>query len=308
MEDMARDGLYQCGSRPSLLDRHAWALLPASMEPQQSPSGRFVVRPWSDYLHLKHGALRFNNMLLYDVWRSVTHLNLQLDTAGPNHEDTAHGHVLFSLSNKRANFPNAGTMCELVQLCRLLGDRLEGLSVAMCLPELVVPHVPRFVHDIARLCWNMQVIEVEDTQCEHFAQMSRDDFRYLLSAAETDRPAGEQLVTEHDHLHTLVLRKRSVLPWFKEYVASEMALDPEKCIGSRETGPEYGGDIPGMSQGLVLANEQTAQFNEASLFAMIMRREFPSLQTAHVDLRGPMLRTSHTFATPEHLFANTGEV
>ncbi|KAI0642867.1 hypothetical protein C8Q79DRAFT_980367 [Trametes meyenii] len=297
LEDMDRDGLYPCGSRPSLWDRHAWALVPADSEPNLSLQGHSVVRPWSDDVHLKCGVLRFNNTLLYDVWRSVTHLKLQLDATDPDREDTRHGHELFSLSNKRANFPNAGTLCELVQLCRLLGDRLEGLSVTMCLPELVVPHVPRFVHDVARICSKLQAFEVEDTQCEHFARMPHDDFRYLLSAAETDRPAGERLITEHDHLRALVLRKRSVLPWYDEYAASEMALDPEQHTGSREV--ECGGGVANPPKESPPANEQTPVFDEASLLALIMRQEFPSLRVAQVVIGGPEFRTSHALAMPK---------
>ncbi|KAI0775597.1 hypothetical protein BD413DRAFT_491431 [Trametes elegans] len=53
-------------------------------------------------------------------------------------------------------------------LARLVGDRLVSLVISMCWPELVVPHIPETVHVLVRRLPKLQLLGIEDVQCDFF--------------------------------------------------------------------------------------------------------------------------------------------
>ncbi|KAI0352559.1 hypothetical protein OH77DRAFT_1428241 [Trametes cingulata] len=150
--------IYQCGSRPYLSNRLAWALV------RNTVGDGYIIQRWVEQLHAGL-ALRFRNSVPQNVWMNLTRLKLQLDD---RREGDEHGHALFTGRNLRKSYPNHTTEREIMAVCRYLGDRLVGLSVVMCLPELVVPHVPRLVHGIIRNCPKLRTLGIEDLQCEYF--------------------------------------------------------------------------------------------------------------------------------------------
>ncbi len=67
----------------------------------------------------------------------------------------------------------------MVNVCRALGEKLVGLSISMCKPELTVPHLPRFVHEIVCACTSLQSFGLEDVRCCDF------DDDHMVSAASS---------------------------------------------------------------------------------------------------------------------------
>lgn len=78
------------------------------------------------------------------------------------------GEQALARSKPKSDIPNRATEAEVVNVCRALGHTLVGLSISMCKPELIVPHIPRFVHEIVPWCPLLQSFGLEDMRCSDF--------------------------------------------------------------------------------------------------------------------------------------------
>ncbi|EIW52364.1 uncharacterized protein TRAVEDRAFT_24584 [Trametes versicolor FP-101664 SS1] len=260
---------YRCGTRPYLTSRLAWALVRHSMHPA------YIVQRWEDWAHAGV-ALRFRHSIPQHVWTNLTRLKLQLDDVRPG---DPHGHAIYTTVglDGHARHPNWWTMCEIVGLCAYLGARLVGLSVSMCFPELVVLHVPRFVHAIVQRCPKLLYLGVEDTQCQHFLPHVFPGFGYLAAAVRADRPSDEKIVTPEGQLHTLVLAKASIVCWEAEYQDEDLAQEFEERLEEAESLPYRIERAPALWNASMKAEE-------ARDLARLMVQEIPSLRRAYVAL------------------------
>ncbi|KAI0352560.1 hypothetical protein OH77DRAFT_1428245 [Trametes cingulata] len=145
---LGREPLWHAGS---------WALK------RLSPN-EILIERWETRTFVE-GPLDLMQVVTHSWFLGLTHLNLSLDSMDAREY---HGHRLYlSWSATNAGTPlNAATELEIVQLCQYLRRTLVSLTISMCKPELVVPHIPRLVYDIVDGCPELQYLMVRDIQCD----------------------------------------------------------------------------------------------------------------------------------------------
>ncbi|KAL7279587.1 hypothetical protein ACG7TL_005992 [Trametes sanguinea] len=162
--------------RPSLLREVTWAFVAGRHE--DSVIG--TVQQWQHSQH--HGIACPLWHAIRDPaspWNSLTRLRLELDSMRPSDR---HQHDLYRPEPDSNLFPNWKGTTEIVELCRVLGGRLTGLSITMCYPELRVPHIPPFILGILHVCPELLHLGFEDTQCDDISV----PLSYLAAAVRYD--------------------------------------------------------------------------------------------------------------------------
>ncbi|OSC98199.1 hypothetical protein PYCCODRAFT_1439530 [Trametes coccinea BRFM310] len=274
-------------SRPLLLNndgsfawRH-WRLVASN---QASKVGSIVPCSWMSSCPVIPGIIEPTN------FDRVTRLSLHLDG-----ERSSHMHTLYSMHSNAdmGDFPNQATKQHIVALCGQLGDRLEGLSLTMCMPELMVPRVPTFVYDIVKRCQRLVSLGIEDTCCEAFKRLEPPQIFYILTVVHNEglredaepglspelRGATEASESSLDsNLHTLVISKRSFTPW--QPFCEKMGLDTiyeSLDVVHRDKSRPY--EVTQRD-----ADPNGCKSNEALRLAVSMLDTLPSLRRACVSL------------------------
>ncbi|KAI0369398.1 hypothetical protein BV20DRAFT_980149 [Pilatotrama ljubarskyi] len=194
---------------------------------------------------------------------SVTHLTLTLDSLN---EREYHGHSLyqsgFAVSIGRPL--NAATEVQVVDLCRYLRRTVVNLTIKMCKPELIVPHIPRLVRDVVESCPGLKYFTISDIQCQELDECA---------------PIGERMEYCESELRTLAIMKRSAALGKDAFMEHILKMpDPfnlKEAVTSQERfwRPEHF-DL----------HQRGNMVREATSLAGLMIRTFPSLRHAHVVL------------------------
>ncbi|KAI0642841.1 hypothetical protein C8Q79DRAFT_1012854 [Trametes meyenii] len=199
--------------RPALSDSEAWALV-------QNKHGRITVQRRADGRPLVSTAFHFAKALFGGgAFAHLTRLSLLLDTL---QDDEAHGHSRYDPLNDDSSlcadetFPNTATEREIVQLATQLKGRLVELRVTLCKPELVVPHIPLLVYDLADSCPSLRVLGVRDVQCERFVapgNCTDDHVRYFGAIAYNEhREVASRTRSPGSRLRSLTIGRRQMFP------------------------------------------------------------------------------------------------
>ncbi|KAH9889887.1 hypothetical protein C8Q73DRAFT_793262 [Cubamyces lactineus] len=253
-------------SRPYLCDRTAWALVPV---PGREDS--FFVERWANERHLRK-AYPLWSPEVPGTWNFITRLKLELDGT----EDHLHHHSLYRLDTDADGFPNTHTGNELVQLCRESFPQLVGLSVCMCIPELAIPHIPPFVHDIITVSPRLRYLGIEDTQCTVIEPYGPGSFLYLASIAlNGTRSRGD--VRNNTVLDTLAISKRSIVT-SQEYREYRLDLELDARLQSAPTVSPFSLKTTDTTKNADFLNE------EAYKLIRLIYADFPSLRRAYVSL------------------------
>ncbi|OSC98209.1 hypothetical protein PYCCODRAFT_1026821 [Trametes coccinea BRFM310] len=256
--------------RPSLLREVTWAFVAGRHE--DSVIG--TVQQWQHSQH--HGIACPLWHAIRDPaspWNSLTRLRLELDSMRPSDR---HQHDLYRPEPDFNLFPNWKGTTEIVELCRVLGGRLTGLSITMCYPELRVPHIPPFILGILQVCPELLHLGFEDTQCDDISV----PLSYLAAAVQYDGrheqwrlPSPSQL-----KLETFAISKRSVVPWLGEY----HALGLDQALRERLQHPTI--TPPEMVQIADNVDDRECKLDEARRLGYLMCHDFPTLTKAYVAL------------------------
>ncbi|KAI0330517.1 hypothetical protein GY45DRAFT_1250755 [Cubamyces sp. BRFM 1775] len=254
--------------RPPLGDKTAWALVPVA-----GHGNTYVVERWVNWQHHSK-AFPLWTSISGDLWSSITRLKLEIDSM----QGQRHDHSLYQLENDTDDgFPNALICRELVQLCRDHFPQLIGLSISMCIPELTIPHIPRFVYEILAVSPRLKYLGIEDTQCMFFERASRGLFSHLAAIVMHDIQSGHADLPPSATLDTLVISKRSILleTEYPRY-AFERMLDAR--LQFVPALPPY------HPEGIVNLQNGNLLLAEAYKLARLMYAEIPSLRRGYVSL------------------------
>ncbi|KAI9065958.1 hypothetical protein FKP32DRAFT_1590031 [Trametes sanguinea] len=256
--------------RPSLLREVTWAFVAGR-------HGDSVIGTVQQWQHSQHHGIAFP--LWHAVrdptspWNSLTRLRLELDSMRPSDK---HQHGMYRPEPDSNLYPNWKGTLEIVELCRMLGGRLTGLSITMCSPELRIPHIPPFIYGILHVCPELLHLGIEDTQCEGISV----PLSYLAAAVLKDGREDQWELPSRSHLklQTFIISKRSITPWQEEY----RALGLEEAFRERLRRPSV--TPPEMVEYADGVEDREAKSLEASALGYSMCREFPELRKAYVTL------------------------
>ncbi|KAI0671261.1 hypothetical protein C8Q78DRAFT_1079173 [Trametes maxima] len=275
--------------RPALSDRSTWAL-------SQDKDNRFTVQRRSGGSHNDTAHHSMKTLLDGGAFAHLKRLDLLLDG---RLNDSTHGHSRYdpfgdcnSPLCADETFPNVATEQEVVQLAGQLGGRLVELRVALCKPELVVPHIPLLVYDLVEKCPSLEVLSVQDVQCEWFLAPSNctaDHVRYLAAIAYNEHREAVSRRRSPSRLHTLTIGRRSTFP--HEHLCcsfvSKWLPHLEKDLRAAVDG-QHRADSTSHACAL-----KTKRDVESSHLTALMTQEFPSLLDAWLVLDRNLERVWH---------------
>ncbi|KAI9065956.1 hypothetical protein FKP32DRAFT_423342 [Trametes sanguinea] len=213
----------------------------------------------------------------------ITRLSLRLDD-----DRSRHMHEFYHVCSDGpdvGDFPNQATKDDVVALCGHLGDRLEGLSLTMCMPELMVPRVPVLVHRIVKQCRRLVALGIEDTSCDAFrpGNLNDVDVFYLATIAHNEWIRAQPELSEgpsDSNLHTLVINKRSFVHWQVHCRRMNLIYEPEEIVPE----DEHCSHNWKVTRRVPVLNGDTSDEHEACRLAGSMLDALPSLQHACVSL------------------------